>query len=180
MKIGRKERYINEGSQYTSLQKALQIGAPLAIALQYAAIPTYLYDEVKEVCDCIRKAKELELDEEGSDEELERNGIDAQTIHEYRAKKENILACETLIGKIEQWTMEGVMYHLIRVSNKDKFVNWQASAWMLERRYPQYFAKDESGKAETKAAPIKIQYIDPESDKDRLARIEKELDDDKR
>lgn len=180
MKIGRKERYIDDGGQMSSLTKALQIGAPLAIALQYARIPMYVYEEAKEIADSIAKAKELSLIDEGTDEELESNGIDAQTIHDYRAKKENVLACEKLIGNIDTWTMEGVMYHLIRVSNKDKFTNWQASAWMLERRYPQYFAKDENGKTETKAAPIKIQYIDPESDKERLARMEKELDDDKR
>lgn len=176
MKIGRRKHEISEG-EMTSLQKALQIGAPIELALQYARIAKWAYDEAKETADCINKAIELGMLGSG-DDELKAEGIDPQAVHDYNAKKDSVRACMLFMEKIEGWIADSVMYHLSRISNKDKFTNWQASAWMLERRYPQYFSKEDKQKETKPIESIKLVFTsENEERKAELEQLDKEVRD---
>lgn len=84
----------------------------------------------------------------------------------------------TLGAAIENAKAEA-MYELItsiRLSSRDD--SWQKYAWLLERRYRDTFGKEielktnSTSKVESQA--ITVSFVNPEEDKDRLARLELE------
>ncbi len=46
------------------------------------------------------------------------------------------------LGRVRQAEAEAAMRHLDLIEKAAKKLNWQAAAWMLERRHPDLFGKD--------------------------------------
>lgn len=164
------------------LYEAIKLGTPLPIALTYARISKSEYEFCRQIEEQVRKAEESELfngniSEETIRQRCDENGIDFQLVMNIRGKKTYAEACVEFIEGIEQAKAESVVRNLERLTVKEKFSNWQASAWLLERRYPDEFGKKEEQSDDVKVEPMRVEFIDPKSQQDRLEAMEKEIND---
>ena len=54
---------------------------------------------------------------------------------------------------------------------------WQSSAWLLERRVKDEYSKEEPTNKEAKQVDaIKVIYVDPSKDKERLAKLQAQVE----
>lgn len=60
---------------------------------------------------------------------------------------------------------------------QDCKLNWQASAWYLERIFPQYFALENINNEETQVEKIEVKYIDMSTQDERLKLLDAEVKD---
>ena len=55
--------------------------------------------------------------------------------------------------------------------------NWQSAAWLLERRVRSEYAKDEPTEVKEKVESIKVTFVDPKDESERLKKLEQEVKD---
>lgn len=155
-----------------SLINSVSKGVPIRIALEKASIPPYYYFSW------------LKLYNEFIDE-MDRNGVIYNDLEELEPKpyydtKGNVAGYYytpiSIIDKIKKCHAEFIeaTHDKVVAGVRDK---WQSAAWLLERRCKQDYGKEEQAEEKKSVKAINIKFVDPDSDKNRLEKLEKEVKD---
>tara|TARA_Y100000004_G_C8948076_1_gene427222 strand:+ start:759 stop:1190 length:432 start_codon:yes stop_codon:yes gene_type:complete len=69
-------------------------------------------------------------------------GINSSTYRRWRSLAEdNLEPYKSLFEKIQQAEAEGIIRRIGRIEKQAQEGNWQADAWLLERKYPDKFGR---------------------------------------
>src|SRR5215472_15343815 len=118
---------------------------------------------VERICECVAKGMPREV-------AAARAGITRMTL--YRWEKDRPDLAEALMNAVEQAEALAIEHGLEQIETAAQNGDWQAAAWRLERRFPQYFAKREKLSHEVSApdgSPIGVRFIDAQATLARLA-----------
>lgn len=160
------------------LLQAIRIGVPLRVALASAWISEAEYGKWEGIYGQTKELKELgipskRLSQEEISRLIEGKGFDPSLVEGLQRNRAYADEVIDLCRKIEQGLAEAVVYHMTKVAKAERNSSWQASAWWLERRMPEMFAKKEPDQAESKpVGKITVQYVDPHEDDDRVAEMQ--------
>ena len=146
-------------------------GLPIRIACERAGIPYFyylgwyrVYTEFVE-----KKEKEGKLIEECKElQPLEYTNKKQEKGYYYTP----ISLIDTLKKSYGEFIAE--LSKTVRSGVKDK---WQSAAWMLERRARAEYNKDEQQEDKKTVQAVKVRFVDPKAQADRLAKLEQEVKD---
>lgn len=154
-----------------TLITSVRDGLPVRIACERAGIPYFYYCQwYKIYLEFVeRKEKEGKILEECKE---------LQPV-EYTNKKQEkgyhytpVSIIDTLKKMYGEFIAD--LAKTVRSGVKDK---WQSAAWMLERRCRAEYNKDEQPEEKKTVQAVKVSFVDPKAQADRLARLEQEVKD---
>ena len=155
-----------------TLMESVRKGLPIKYALEKAGIPGwYYYTWLKLYNEFISK-KESEGNFCDDITELEPEPYfdkDGKVKGYYYTP---ISIIDNLKMAYAEWVEE--KHDQINNGGKD---TWQSAAWLLERRVRSEYAKEEPQEVKDKIDSIKVSFVDPKEDADRLERLTKEVKD---
>ena len=155
-----------------SLLNSVRKGVPIRIALEKASIPPYYYfswlklyndfiDKMEKQGEIFKDLKELEPEA-------------------YYDTKGNVAGYYytpiSIIDKIKKCHAEFIeeAHDKVVAGVRDK---WQSAAWLLERRCKQDYGKEEQTEEKKSVQAVKISFVDPKSQAERLDALMKEVKD---
>ena len=160
-----------EKKRLDTLITSVRDGLPVRIACERAGIPYFYYCQwYKLYLEFVeRKEKEGKVLEECKE---------LQPV-EYTNKKNEkgyhytpISIIDTLKKAYGEFIAD--LHRTVRSGVKDR---WQSAAWMLERRARTEYNKDEPQEDKKTVQAVKVRFVDPKSQADRLAKLEQEVKD---
>lgn len=85
-------------------------------------------------------------------------GISKATWHNWRKKgEEGVLGYQSFYELISQADAEGEYLHVENIDDVAMNGNWQANAWLLERKYPNRWARTERVNLDTQGNDFKLE-----------------------
>ena len=155
-----------------TLFESVRNGLPIKYALERSGIPGWYYYTWLKLYNEFISEKENKGDAGEEISELEPKPIlnkDGEVVgHTYTPI--------SIIDNLKQCYAEWVAEKHQQVNNGFKD-GWQSAAWLLERRVRSEYAKEEPQVVKDKVESVKIIWADPEDEKDRLEKLEKEVKD---
>lgn len=155
-----------------TLMVSVRKGLPIKYALERAGIPAWYYYTWLKLYNEFMSEKEEQGNFIDEIEELEPTPI--------KNKKGEVVGYQyTPISFIDNLKMAYAEW----VCDKHEQVNsgvkgtWESAAWLLERRVRSEYAKEEQAVVKDKVDAMKVTFVDPKDDAERLERLEKEVKD---
>lgn len=147
------------------LFNALEDGMPLTYACDLAMIPYQVVQKWVKSYDEYLSRDEEDIDLTKIEPDYDKNG-------KLVLEKLTTIKAVAVIKKMRAEYLRNIN-DLLKESK-----DWQKFAWILERRYRDEYSKEEiiSTKAE-KVDSIKVVFVDPKQDEDRLKKLEAEVKD---
>ena len=155
-----------------SLIASVRKGVPIRIALDKASIPPYYYFSWLKLYNEFISKQEAENNIYSDISELDPipyNDKDGNVTGYYYTP----ISIIDTIKKAHAEFVEST-HDTVALGEKDK---WQSAAWLLERRCKQDYGKEESTEQQKTVQSVKINFVDPKVQKDRLAKLEQEVRD---
>lgn len=146
-------------------------GLPIRIACERAGIPYFYYCQWYKIYLEFVERKEKEgkvLDDCKELQPLEYTNKKQEKGYYYTP----ISLIDTLKKMYGEFIAD--LHKTVRSGVKDK---WQSAAWMLERRARAEYNKDEQQEDKKTVQAVKVRFIDPKAQADRLAKLEQEVKD---
>lgn len=147
-------------------------GLPIKYALERSGIPAWYYYSWLKLYNEFITQKEQEQDFINEIEELE-----PEPFYDKDGNvKGHYFTPISIIDNLKMAYAEWVADKHLQINDGVKD-NWQSAAWLLERRVRSEYAKEEPQEVKDKVESIKVVYIDPKNDDDRIKKLEKEVKD---
>ena len=155
-----------------TLMESVRKGLPIKYACEKSGIPLWYYYQWLKLYNEFISQKEQDGDFI--------NGIDELEPEPYYDKDGKIKGyyytpisiIDNLKMAYAEWVEE--KHDQINAGIKD---NWQSAAWLLERRVRSEYAKDEPTEVKEKVESIKVTFVDPKDESERLKKLEQEVKD---
>lgn len=174
--------------QFDIFLKLISSGVPIKAALNGANLFSYsIYKRYETFYNEIQTKKEeienKEINEmlginENEEENNNKNNVLRGVIDNYfKGKHPNNFLLEicAFFDKLNEVKALNMSERLNKI--QDCKLNWQASAWYLERIFPQYFALENINNEDTQVEKIEVKYIDMSTQEDRLKLLDAEVKD---
>jgi hypothetical protein len=155
-------------------------GLPIRIACDKAGIPVYYYYKWLKMYNEFITRKENIGDVFNDIEELEPKPIiDAKTGKPILDSKGEYIGYTftpiSMIANVKKGFAEWVEMQSDKIDLGGQA--WQSAAWLLERRVKDEYSKEEPTNKEVKQVDaIKVIYVDPSKDKERLAKLQAQVE----
>lgn len=174
-------------NQFNNFLKLISSGVPIKAALSGSSLFSYsiykryetFYNEIqvkKEELENKRINKMLKISE---NEEIENNNnvLEGVIDNYFKGKHPNNFLLEicAFFDKLNEIRALNMAERLNKI--QDCKLNWQASAWYLERIFPQYFALENINNEDTQVEKIEVKYIDMSTQEERLKLLDAEVKD---
>lgn len=173
--------------QFNTFLKLISSGVPIKAALSGSCLFSYstfkryetFYNEIQQKKEDLEQKeinKMLNIQENKTDE-IKENVLRGVIDNYFKGKHPNNFLLEicAFFDKINEIRALNMAERLNKI--QDCKLNWQASAWYLERIFPQYFALENINNEETQVEKIEVKYIDMSTQEDRLKQLDAEVKD---
>lgn len=155
-----------------TLMESVRKGLPIKYACEKSGIPLWYYYQWLKLYNEFITQKESDGDYINDIDELEPEPYfdkDGKIKGYYYTP---ISIIDNLKMAYAEWVEE--KHDQINAGIKD---NWQSAAWLLERRVRSEYAKDEPTEVKEKVESIKVTFVDPKDESERLKKLEQEVKD---
>lgn len=174
--------------QFDTFLKLISSGVPIKAALSGSNLFSYsiykryetFYNEIqtrKEEIENKEINKMLGINENEEENNNKNNVLRGVIDNYFKGKHPNNFLLEicAFFDKLNEVKALNMSERLNKI--QDCKLNWQASAWYLERIFPQYFALENINNEDTQVEKIEVKYIDMSTQEDRLKLLDAEVKD---